>query len=1066
MNEDSNTLNAPSGISPHSLTRLARHIQEDPRHQKRLDNLRKSPGFKLIDNTSLLLKACQLDMDYPLRLRNYVREQLKTLLQQTTGQALSPDKLKIRFKTETNPEVDEQGRERYSQRMSLTDIGVLSFNGAMLHGLLRYSFADKPLDPSTPALTASAALKLISNARWSIEYPGLMENFWSKHRETYRSLVKLSLLDDLARQYAQRLITREGYALALDALGLDTFPTSDECLHVPNRGTRATVSMLSLNGQVLPLAVQVRSTTTSHCFIHLLGGQTAPVEYISDDPQHMTQKLVDVLNRGHAFTTLPDFARAPGNARLFLIEGDVPDAITQAHEKWSLDYLDTQVGLGPQPDPFRTIQRGLALLSAVDIWQSQPDTLTRLPVPKQYAASIMAEVLRNRYGRELNPDQVFIRYLRGQSITPLGNARQPSTDFQVPSETPISLSDALVSNYRVPTPVGYIDHGGRSVVYLDPTGKGDWSASQELPIDPQAIEDDIRNIDFLKRMTQHIDEFWENEKSLIEASLQTHFMTQALLCLKQGSLRRTGFDLVVKALDELQTKPDRRPVEWSVPGFYLQHSALESSKLQYCPSLLVLSHPDSPRRVFYQAGMLRAFAEFNSEEDLHRYLRHAARSQTWRQSVLNHVPARHHARLTYILQIWGGERVPSEPFSVLRPWTDSVLNQDAHQAQAQRSGKLRLTTSPFEYTRSMLKQNSLWDAQDTIVTSLEVSLRYWTRQLNHLQFLLAPMSVLLTPALIASLTTELGIAALNITAASLPGGRYAEKRQAQLSVLSLGLLHLAPSTPRIVNAMRKLVTPAQPVVRAVTSAANTKSVGAWLSRTLTVRNTRLEKFFDTDILLKAWNIPGHLGLRLLSVKAWKLQRQFLLWTAEHRQARTLVVSSHGYYLPWSKNTGIPVGTELHVYAPHGYVLVDPKLHRVVSKKTAPFALLDSQGNTASNPQIPAYILSDKLLAGASRPGLIKNYSLSKFQSPVDESYQDISRIVRNSNRTPSMSTLPAAPMDVLTIRNRFGTPHPTLEELFNALSETGIHYEKILLVHCRCSAFKSLLGRSPIYRAP
>jgi hypothetical protein len=57
-------------------------------------------------------------------------------------------------------------------------------------------------------------------------------------------------------------------------------------------------------------------------------------------------------------------------------------------------------------------------------------------------------------------------------------------------------------------------------------------------------------------------------------------------------------------------------------------------------------------------------------------------------------------------------------------------------------------------------------------------------------------------------------------------------------------------------------------------------------------------------------------------------------------------------------------------------------------------------------------------------------------------------------------------MDVLTVRNRFGMTNPTLQDLFNELNRHGIHYDKILLVHCRCSAVNSLLGRVPDFQAP
>lgn len=1060
--------NNPDAASSAALEQAAATAEKDPTEHdplKRLQALRNSPGFALINNSTLLLKACQLDMDYPPPLRTYVREQLRALLQQTTGKALSPDKLAIRFKTDTHPEVSDQGRERYSRRLSLTDIGVMSLNGPMISALAQCRFTDQALDKSSPALTASVAMDLILNARLHIDYVARMQRFWRKHRDTYRALAKVSFLDTLARQYARKQIGREGYELTLDALGLKDFPTSAMALQATISGTRCAVSLLSVNDQLIPGAFQLKSRTTSHCFIHLPASRQAPVEYISDDPVHMTRRLIEALNNTDAFAHLPDITQ-PEAAVLSMIEGDVFSAITQAQENLTLEYLENQAGLTVQPQPLKALGRSLALLGAVDLWHSQPGIIDRLPSPRHEAANIMSRFLRDTYGQTVDPDKVFIRYLRGHSIRPLGSVQHAASDFRVPDSTPISLSEALTINYRVASPSGYIDHGGRTVVYLDPTGTGQWSAEKELAVDPMHIEKQIRAIDFLTLMTTHIDEFWEQHKAAIEDALQAHFITQALLCLKSENLQRTGLDLIVAALDELHLAPDQKHVTWSMPGFFLQHSLLDAPAPQYCPSLLVLRVPGNPRRVLYQAGMLRAFAEFSDEAQLKLYLQKAARSQAWRDLALSYVPLRHRERLTYILKVWSGEQAPSEPVSVLRPWTDVLLNHDAHIAMAQHLITQPFTGSPFDGIRRMLKQNSLWDAEDSIVTSREVSLRYWTDRLNHLQLLVAPMSLLLTPALLASLATELGITALTFASANLPGSRYAHQQQALLALLSVALLQLLPSTPRLAMALRKLTASVKKPVRSLTVATASTRPKALLAQTRATRNTRLEPFFNSTTMLKTWSVAGHPGFSTLAIKAWKLRRQFLLWTAEHRQARTLVVSSHGYYLPWSKNARIPNGSELHVYAPHGHELIDPSLHRVVSRKVAQFATLDTQANAPGSAMSQPYVLTDKLLAGTSQPGMIKNYSLSKFQSDQYESYRDISNIVRNSNQSPAMNALPPVPMDVLTIRNRFGMPTPTLEQLFNTLQGSGIHYDRILLLHCRCSAFKSLLGIAPVYKAP
>ena len=139
----------------------------------------------------------------------------------------------------------------------------------------------------------------------------------------------------------------------------------------------------------------------------------------------------------------------------------------------------------------------------------------------------------------------------------------------------------------------------------------------------------------------------------------------------------------------------------------------------------------------------------------------------------------------------------------------------------------------------------------------------------------------------------------------------------------------------------------------------------------------------------------------------------------------------------------------------------------MSQRVKPFSILNNANNSLALPPgpLPPYAITDKVLAGTSLPGSIKNYSLMKFQSIHGETYQEISHVVRHSNLSP-LNGLPATPMDVLTVRNRFGMTHPNLQDLFKSLSKQGIHYDKILLVHCRCTAINSLMGRSPVYIAP
>ncbi|WP_404944322.1 hypothetical protein, partial [Pseudomonas syringae] len=97
---------------------------------------------------------------------------------------------------------------------------------------------------------------------------------------------------------------------------------------------------------------------------------------------------------------------------------------------------------------------------------------------------------------------------------------------------------------------------------------------------------------------------------------------------------------------------------------------------------------------------------------------------------------------------------------ILRPWTDALYNPDARKALHHSLCEKKLEGSPFGYLHQLLKQNSLADAEEQIVTSAQVSLAYWTDRLHHLQRLLVPMSLLLTPAFLTSLAADVGLTAL------------------------------------------------------------------------------------------------------------------------------------------------------------------------------------------------------------------------------------------------------------------------------------------------------------------
>ncbi|HEY0288918.1 MAG TPA: DUF6543 domain-containing protein [Pseudomonas sp.] len=1045
-------------------------------NQKALDRLRNSPVARLLNGSIWTLRAYQLDMDTPPLLVEYIDQQLLVLLRQHGGNELSADEIHIDFLTDTRPAVEPDGVEHYERRLSVKDLARAITNPAAFFGLIRNKEADRALHPDLPSLTLSKLARLITQSMWMINYQTLLDAFWAKHEYSYRFLARLSFMDGICHLRSQRRISREGYQLALDALGLSEFPAHLENQEPNVVGEHSVISLVMLDDQVVPGMFQLKSKNTAHCYLHTLGEHSDCIEYISDDAPWQEQPLLKALNRSPWHRRYLDIAHAAGEAtRLVMIEcrDDLFIALTRAQQTFFSARLESSnVEVDPpysqddNPLMLMLIDRSLKLISVQDLLGEHADIRDRIPDPLKTANRLMKRRLKNHHGLNVKPEQVFIRYLRGNSTTPLGHARAPANDIHVPSEQPIGLGEALMNNYRVEHPVGYIDHGGRTAVYIDPTAEGKWTAAQELSISADAIEQQIRDIDFLALISKRLKRFWDRQGSTIEYSLRKTFMAQAVISLKRQTLSRNGFDILVDVLEESFSEHSVKHTSWSALGFHLQHALRPGTQCACCIGLLVFNHVKKTGHVLYQAGQPEPFIEFQHRDELGAHLLRATTDEQWRTTLLHYMPASLHPRLSYILTLWGRVRAASEPVSDLRPWVDVLYHEDVHKTKAGNLCEHTSTLSPFAFMRQVMRDNSLSDANDSVTTSREVSLRNWTQRLNHLQWMLAPLSVLLSPAALASIVTAAGTLYLNIQSAALPGNREKEKKQLLLTALSLGLLQMGAITPRLLRALQTFTSTRSAAARL--APAVIRSFSALLQRSMNVRKTQLERFFGNGSLLKTWAIPGYLNFATFPVKVWKLESKFLLWTSEQAQARTLVVSTHGYYLPWSKTTAIPNGTELRTYVPHGFELVDPRLHRVASQNVQPFSTLNT-GQNSPGPafsQLPAWQLTDKALAGTSQAGRIKNYTLAKFQSECYESYREIGNVVRHSHQSPFFGQLMSTPMDVLTVRNRFGTSNPALQDLFGALARQGIHYDHILLLHCRCSAISSLLGRAPAFDAP
>ncbi|WP_268797679.1 dermonecrotic toxin domain-containing protein [Pseudomonas huanghezhanensis] len=1048
-------------------------------NHKALSRLRNSPACKLLKGSIWTLHACQLDMDCPPTPFGFIDQKLSQLLLDEGLGTLSSGALQIEFFTDTNPAIAQDGREQHACRLTVKALAHASLDPRRFMGLIRCVEADRPLHPDAPKLTIKKLIDLISRSTWSTDYQAQLEAFWDSYQNPYRNLAKLSFIDGIWRLHKQQKISLDAYHLGLEALGLSTFPTSLDDLMTGVNGQRSVLSLVMLDDEIVPGIFQLKSRNTSHCYLHTLGDQPQCLEYISADSPWREQPLLDVMNRSDWHRHYIDITGKSGSAaRLTMVEctEDLFTALTRAQRGFVSRSLES--GDIPEDDAdtaehnellLMPINPGLKLVSVVDLWGEDSNVRAGLPDPLATAKQLMQRWLERSHHLTVSVDHVYVRYVRGDSATTLGHARAPVTLVEVPSESPVSLGQALMDNYRVAHPVGFIDNGGRSVVYVDSTGQGTWTAANELPISADAVEAQIRSIDLLAVISRQLQRFWDQKGSAVEHSLRTTFMTQALLSLKMGELSRSGFDTLVNVLEESAGAPGVGHTRWSALGLHVKQPLLPGSRCVCCIGLMEFSHDQKAGSILYQAGQEAPFFEYKSGDELGAHLTRAAANEHWRATLLNYLPTRDQTRVSYLLTLWGRVRAFPKPASDLRPWLDALYHEDVHQTKAGKLCDHGRAMSPFAFMRQSMHDHSISDAEDSVITSTQVSLRSWTQRLDRLQVMLTPLSLLLTPATLASMVASAGTLYLNAKAATLPGDRSQDTKQLLLTALSLGLLSMGTLTPKLLRALRTFTT-TRPVTSPMTQPTPplVRGFNQRLQRSMAARNTRLERFFGSGSLLKTWTLPAYQNVATLVVKAWKLERKFLLWTSHGSQARTLVVSTHGYHLPWSKTAAIPNGTELRTYVPHGFELIDPKLHRVVSQGVQPYSILTSGKNTPgpASSHLPDWQLTDKALAGTSQTGRIKNYTLSKFQSERYESYRDIGNVVQHSRQSPFFGKLMSTPMDVLTVRNRFGRSNPTLEDLFAGLSRQGIHYDHILLLHCRCSAISSALGLSPAFRAP
>lgn len=852
-----------------------------------------SPVGRLLQGSFWALKAWQLDLEFPPSIQSWLDQRLQDDLRARFGMEVDLDTPQIRFSTHQHPAVDSDGQEHFELQLSIRQLGRTVLDPAAFLALKRCAEGDRPLLAELPQLTLHWLFEWLNDARWPSEYQALLSSYWDRHAETWQMLAKLSFLDRLQLLHSRRRISRDAYRLGLDALGLKTFPRTLKALHAATRPTHSAVHGILLNDEVIPGIFHLKSHTTGHCYLHLLGDQAQCHEYISDDAPWNPGKVLQALNRSPWHRLHLDLGRGPASLALGEPAEDVIAQLCVAQRQFSIDRLDAIEAFDRQQHDVAAedevvlmpIQPALALVSAQNHWHGPAPLHERVPSPAGIANRLMSRWLEREHGVKIDAQMVFLRYVRGSSTTPWGHPRIPANNLIVaPDEQPIALGRALMSNYREQLPLGYDDHGGRWVVYADPDGQGSGWQERPLQISAASVAAQIASVDLLAIITARLTQFWDRQGPTIERSLWSTFIGQALLALKGGELSKPAFDLVVSAMQQAQQPDTPRTVRWSTLGFYLSNGLPGGLDCPACVGLLLIGREGESAGVLYQAGQRQAFVEYRDHPQLIEHLTGAAADEHWRRTLLHYMPGRLHSRLAHLLELWGGCRQPSAPVSILRPWLDQLYNEDAHKARQHALCEQVIDGCPVALILTGLRRNSLDDAQDSVVTDREHVIDHWTQQTQRLQILLAPLAMVLPAVSLALLTASAATLALNIQAANLPGNRQQERRQVMFAILSLGLLQLGPATPRLLRAFGRFRTAGAAAalgrVGVADGALPARGFSAWLRRATDARKTVFRPFFNGGGPLKSWSVAGNALFGTQPVVAWKLGRKFLLWTSD------------------------------------------------------------------------------------------------------------------------------------------------------------------------------------------
>ena len=428
--------------------------------------------------------------------------------------------------------------------------------------------------------------------------------------------------------------------------------------------------------------------------------------------------------------------------------------------------------------------------------------LRHIPRPDRQACNAIGEWARQQ-GHKLDPDQtdvVTLHYRGNQAVivqrhsltqAVLSNWQGESAKDLIGQLLPGHWAGTLPSGpltlvERLPQP-GVFDNDAHFSVFnglFRRTTPARYDSSTHLPIDAEAMQQFIWDLDFHTRFVGMLDDYWKQATQTHQQSLQISFIAACNKQVQEGSLSDAGRQLAWQAAGLMAKTPGLQIRPLNVYGYA-------------ATDLLYITDEAQPQVLLYLPGNASPLHEFDSMAAMQGWFAEQCRNNEKRLSLrqyfkladtpdgldfsgldtaldgLGAYPAIHH-------------RSPNRAgFTVDGPWhPGTYVNYKADKYSPLLEGEL------FAALTQRQRERSYADAGFVITSDAQVTKARWRGYLVASINLLAPLA-LVVPEL-APLLAVGGVAQFGLGLDQAINGQTLEDKNAGVSNITFGLLNAAP----------------------------------------------------------------------------------------------------------------------------------------------------------------------------------------------------------------------------------------------------------------------------------